>query len=662
MAKSRFWGRLRILRVALAAFFLAVTTLAFGYAADLAALVVSWLGGDASAAADATVALTRVTHANLAPAILSAAARLSLFGVVAAAVILTATAFLGRAYCSVVCPFGVLQDLLGLLRVWERKSPPQPRLLRLRKGLGATVWAVALIGGWALGLRFLDPYTLFGAIAAGGVLPLLFVAVLVAWRTRFFCNSLCPVGALLACVSAHAPLGLTFTSRCVKCGKCATVCPTGCLDPKAGTIDNGRCVRCLKCAAVCPLGAIAYGRNPGFRLPTRREALTVGGLLAGGAAAGVAARLVGPKAASDALLAQGAVCPPGAGDLPRFFAACTDCRLCVANCPTHAIKPAGPLGVIHLDYADGARCDFDCKRCTEVCPTGALLPLTLAVKRRTRLGLARHAPDRCRAYAGEDCGRCTQACPVGAVRLERIERDGETFLVPKVYADRCVGCGACQAVCPAPGKAIVVEPLPDGAQTLLPLPPPAPESAYQAIYPPGAGSPQRFLAKCTDCGRCVATCEGRVLRSEGRPGSVHLVFDAGMCEYYCTKCGEVCPTGAISLLDLAVKQRTRIGLAELEPSICVAFSTENACGACAEHCPTGALRMKPDAEGLLVPTLTTDLCIGCGSCEYPCPVRPVKAIRVRPLPDGVQVLAADPNVFFAPTEPAPAPATDDWLI
>ena len=188
MAKSRFWGRLRILRVALAAFFLAVTTLAFGYAADLAALVVSWLGGDASAAADATVALTRVAHANLAPAILSAAARLSLFGVVAAAVILAATAFLGRAYCSVVCPFGVLQDLLGLLRVWERKSPPQPRLLRLRKGLGATVWAVALIGGWALGLRFLDPYTLFGAIAAGGVLPLLFVAVLVAWRTRFFCN------------------------------------------------------------------------------------------------------------------------------------------------------------------------------------------------------------------------------------------------------------------------------------------------------------------------------------------------------------------------------------------------------------------------------------------------------------------------------------------
>ena len=65
MAKSRFWGRLRILRVALAAFVLAVTTLAFGYAADLAALVVSWLGGDASAAADATVALTRVAHANL---------------------------------------------------------------------------------------------------------------------------------------------------------------------------------------------------------------------------------------------------------------------------------------------------------------------------------------------------------------------------------------------------------------------------------------------------------------------------------------------------------------------------------------------------------------------------------------------------------------------
>ena len=146
---------------------------------------------------------------------------------------------LGRAYCSVVCPLGILQDVFGALLFW-RKNRPQPRLFLLRKGLGVAVWAIALLGGWAIGLRFLDPYTIFGAIAAYGWLPALVLLALVAWRRRFFCNSFCPVGALLACTSAHAPFGLRFTERCVKCGKCVTVCPAGCLDPKAGTIDNGR--------------------------------------------------------------------------------------------------------------------------------------------------------------------------------------------------------------------------------------------------------------------------------------------------------------------------------------------------------------------------------------------------------------------------------------
>ena len=208
-------------------------------------------------------------------------------------------------------------------------------------------------------------------------------------------------------------------------------------------------------------------------------------------------------------------------------------------------------------------------------------------------------------------------------------------------------------------KAIAVVPPKDGKQTLVP---PLPTPHYDVICPPGAGSPQRLRSLCTDCNLCVAKCIGQVLQPADEVGIVHLKFDAGMCEYYCTTCGEVCPTGAISPLDLAIKQRTRLGLAVIEPSICVAFSTENACGACAEHCPTGALRMKPDAEGHLVPMLTTELCIGCGSCEYPCPVRPVKAIRIHPLADGVQVLATDPHEYFKPTEPMPEPASDEWLI
>lgn len=627
MARSRFWRGLRTIRVCLAALSVIAMTLAFGHGADCLALL---------------------AKANFGPALLAVATRFSIVGAIAVIAILVLTSLLGRAYCSVVCPLGILQDAFGALLFW-RKNRPQPRLFLLRKSFGVAVWAIALLVGWALGLRFLDPYTIFGAIAAYGWVPLLVIAALTFWRRRLFCNSLCPVGALLACGSSMAPLGFRFTERCIKCGKCVQVCPAGCLDPKTATFDNGRCIRCLACAATCPVDAIAYGRNPGFRVPGRREALIGGSLVAGGVAVGLASRTVrlvpGPNA----------VCPPGASSAQRFFAKCTDCRLCITNCPTGVLKIPGSVGMVHLE-SDAAKCQFDCKRCVEVCPTGALLPLTLAEKQRTRLGLAVIDTQRCRAFNKDLCEACAPACPAHALHMVRRE---DNSIVPVVDAERCIGCGACRSVCPMEPKAIAVVPPKDGKQTLVP---PLPTPHYDVICPPGAGSPQRLRSLCTDCNLCVAKCIGQVLQPAGEVGIVHLTFDKGMCEYYCTTCGEVCPTGAITPLDLAIKQRTRLGLAVIEPSICVAFSTENACGACAEHCPTGALRMKPDAEGHLVPMLTTELCIGCGSCEYPCPVRPIKAIRVHPLADGVQVLATDPHEYFKPTEPMPEPASDEWLI
>ena len=230
MARSRVWRTLRVARIVLAALALAATTLAFGYAADLVALLAHWWEG--APLPEETEGLALVAQANLGPALMAAAARLSCFGVAAVAAILAATALLGRAYCAVVCPLGILQDVLGMLFFW-RRNRPQPRLLLLRKGLGVAVWAVALVGGWTIGLRFLDPFTVYGAIAAGAWLPLLLIALLTLWRRRVFCNSLCPVGALLACGSAMAPLGLRLTDKCVKCGKCAAECPVGAI-PAAG--------------------------------------------------------------------------------------------------------------------------------------------------------------------------------------------------------------------------------------------------------------------------------------------------------------------------------------------------------------------------------------------------------------------------------------------
>ncbi|MEG1934269.1 MAG: 4Fe-4S binding protein [Kiritimatiellia bacterium] len=464
--RSNFWRTLHALRLITATISIVGTTLAFGYGADCFALLAKLEFG---------------------PALMACAAHFSISAAVVTLGILAMTAIFGRVYCSICCPLGILQDLLGFLFFW-RKNRLQPRLFLLRKSLGVAIWSIALIGGWTLALRFLDPFTIYGSIAALSWVPLLVIALLTFWRRRVFCNTLCPVGALLACGSAMAPLGLRFTDRCIHCGKCVAACPAGCLDPSTATIDNGRCIRCLACTAVCPVGAITFGRNAGCHFPDRRTFLKAGAALTLGGALGVGA---------------------------------------------HHAKT--------LYTAYGARVDV----------------------------------------------------------------------------------------------------------------------AREGIYPPGAGSRQRFLTRCTDCRLCVTHCIGHVLQPAGRFGAVHLTFGEGMCEFNCTRCIDVCPTGALLPLNLTTKRRTRLGLAAVDYTLCIASVKRFECGACAEHCPTGALRMIEDAAGIRIPTLNSDLCIGCGSCEHPCPTRPIKAIRVWPIE--VQVLAADPAEVFKSNEPTPS-TSEDWLI
>jgi polyferredoxin len=187
------------------------------------------------------------------------------------------------------------------------------------------------------------------------------------------------------------------------------------------------------------------------------------------------------------------------------------------------------------------------------------------------------------------------------------------------------------------------------------------------IYPPGAGSSDRFAALCTACQRCVSQCMGNTLQTGGNGYPPHLQFATGMCEYECKRCGEVCPTGAIRHLTLDEKKHCRIGKVEFDRSLCVTIVNGDSCGACAEHCPTGAVRMRDSEEGesVSVPHITPELCIGCGNCENPCPVRPKKAIRV--LPVSIQVKAEDPQAYFRRTAP-PLPVSsgeekkDDWAF
>ena len=111
-----------------------------------------------------------------------------------------------------------------------------------------------------------------------------------------------------------------------------------------------------------------------------------------------------------------------------------------------------------------------------------------------------------------------------------------------------------------------------------------------------------------------------------------MSYDRGFCRPECTSCSEVCPAGAIKLIDEEEKTSIQIGHAIVVAKECISAQGQDECGNCARHCPTGAITMVPSdpADDLspALPAINEAQCIGCGACEYVCPVRPLSAIHV----------------------------------
>ena len=152
--------------------------------------------------------------------------------------------------------------------------------------------------------------------------------------------------------------------------------------------------------------------------------------------------------------------------------------------------------------------------------------------------------------------------------------------------------------------------------------------------PPGAVSRKHFYSHCTACQLCVSECPNDVLRPSARLATLmqpEMSFEEGFCRIDCNRCSEVCPTGAIRLVESAAdKSAIQIGHAVVIPENCVVNRDNVGCGNCARHCPVGAITMVDRKEGdrLKVPAVNPEQCIGCGACEFHCPARPVSAIYV----------------------------------
>ena len=161
------------------------------------------------------------------------------------------------------------------------------------------------------------------------------------------------------------------------------------------------------------------------------------------------------------------------------------------------------------------------------------------------------------------------------------------------------------------------------------------------IRPPAALEESEFIDRCVRCGNCMKVCPTNGLQPVSFQSGIEgvwtpqLIPEIGYCEYNCTLCGRACPTGAIRSVSPEVKHDTRLGLAAVDRSICIAWAGNGQCVVCEEHCPVAdkAIKLKKDivdGREVLRPLVDGDLCVGCGTCQNKCPVRPVRAIRVNP--------------------------------
>ncbi len=171
-------------------------------------------------------------------------------------------------------------------------------------------------------------------------------------------------------------------------------------------------------------------------------------------------------------------------------------------------------------------------------------------------------------------------------------------------------------------------------------------SEPRLIRPPGSLPEKDFLRLCQRCSLCMKVCPTNVINPTlGEAGMAgfwtpRLVMIQGYCEYTCTLCGSVCPSGAIR--EISVKEKTerpiKIGSAYVDRGRCLPWSGNGPCIVCEEHCPTSPkaiyfskeLVTGPDGKRILVPLPYMDLkiCVGCGICEYKCPVKGRPAIRI----------------------------------
>lgn len=424
------------------------------------------------------------------------------------------TLLFGRIYCSTICPLGTLQDIL--IRI-EKKLKIKKRFTYVRSY--HWIWysililsIVVLIFGSAVIFSILDPYSNFGKIISSLLKPVyiglnnlgaliihqfdsfalyhvnyklfnwpvflfalfffIILFIMTLRKGRLFCNSICPVGALLGFISKLSVFRIKIhETTCNKCWLCSLECKGGCIHAEKMTIDFSRCVGCMNCLTVCPENAIGFGMisfkktnekkiippdssKRSFIISTVLFTLGLNNILKSQSINEPEQETTIPEDKKFPVL------PPGALSFDHFNRFCTACHLCISACPTQVIQPSflqyGLQGIFqpYMEYHKSF-CNYDCTKCLDICPNGALLQMPAEEKKLTQLGKVHFIQNNCIVETrGTECGACSEHCPTKAVSMKPYKG----LSLPEINQDICIGCGACEYACPTtPYKAIYVD-------------------------------------------------------------------------------------------------------------------------------------------------------------------------------------------------------------
>lgn len=451
-----------------------------------------------------------------------------------ALIIVGFTLVLGRFFCSWICPLGTTLDIFHRFLPGKKRNPDGPsrpgrRMIKYYAlfilvilgilGIQAGGWldpiCIATRGVGMVLLPFLHMICkgiLDGLLEVDALAPLsdtlyawlesvriiepvkpiyslqwLFLAMaaailLLQWiERRFWCRSLCPLGALLGLFSSFRLLRPVIGENCTQCGACERKCPTGAIQSKR--IHPGECILCFNCIDLCPFGTVSFSpgreRSPvplGEVLAARRT------FLKSAAAAGL---LLYPLSAFGRAVRsrkEFLIRPPGSLPEEEFLDHCIRCGECMKVCPTRGLQPAllesgweamfTPCLIPRISPGPGKNmgyCEYSCNACGKVCPTRAIAGLSLEKKQKFKMGTAYFDRSKCIPWVQNvNCIVCEEHCPTPQKSIRTLEytippgepRAGEVVKRPYVVPELCIGCGICETKCPVQGEAAIrVHPL-----------------------------------------------------------------------------------------------------------------------------------------------------------------------------------------------------------